>query len=381
MELLEKITPKFSKDIVGNKLAVKNFTDILKNSKYCPKVIALVGPIGCGKIIICSLLFKELNFKVYNVSTKETLQIASSFIVNKSIDSYVSNPRPKILFLDNIEILLATDRNTMTLIDSCIPDLIRNNVFLVITSKLSEEKALTTAFKKSIEVIKLSYPTIKDSFVYLSTVLEDQDDEKLLAIVKAHRGNIRDSVLHLNQTMMEREMMVNERCYSEYNNFEIIQSFMSNPSWNSVEVILENDPSMISYLLYENILDEVYNNREANATLKTFSKINNYLVQANILEKYMQESLNWNLYNVIQVIKIGGMYISIKDLKVKQTKKDTKYRFSQVLSKLSHRNIMNKKMSNIAIPNIDLINLIDISAIQLTDDSKQITTTYHKYFV
>lgn len=380
MELLEKITPKSSQDIVGNKMAIKKFMDILKSSSYCPKVIALVGPIGCGKSLICSLAFKELNMKVYDVSTKETLKLASHYIVHRSIDSFLTDQPKKILFLDNIEILLATERSTMKMIDSCIPDLIRNNIFLVITSKPSEEKTLMAEFKKSIEIIKLTYPPIKDSFIYLSTVLEDEDEAKLLEIVKVQRGNIRDIILNLGQSKEETKLMLADREFKEYNNFEIIESFMANPSWDSVTAILNNDSSMISYLLYENILEEVYKNREATATLKTYLKINEYLIKGNILEKYMQDTLNWTIYNAIQMIKIGGIYVSICDLNRKVTRKEFKYGFSQILSKLSHRNIMNKKMVSIKVPTLDLINMIDHSIIELKDDCKQISVTYHKYF-
>lgn len=380
MELLNLIQPTSYKDIVGNRVAIKTLLDYLKESTNTPKLIGLIGPIGCGKTTICDLVFKELNFNVHNVSTKETLVNADNILTNRTIDHYINSSKKKILFLDNVEILMTIDKNALSIVDNIIPNLIRTSTYLVLTCKPSEEKALTTYFKKNIEIIKLGYPPIKDSFIYLSTKLPDIDEEQLLNIVKKQRGNIRDIVLNLQQSDQEITEIVKDRGFKEYNTFEIVQSFMFNNTWDTIDAILESDPSMVSYLLYENILDEVYNNREATMTMKTYNTIVNSMVDSNILEKFMQESLDWSMYNAVQITKIGGMYIALKDLKTKSSRKDIKFRFSQVLSKLSHKNIMNKKIYNVSLPYLDIINMINDNKIEFTNDGKQISTTYHKYF-
>jgi adenylate kinase family enzyme len=381
MELLKQIAPKFSKDIVGNKLAIKSFIDILKNPQHSPKVILLVGPIGCGKTTICKLLFNELNFKVYELSSKDALEKGNTFIVNKTIDCFEKNPKRKILFIDDVDILINTERSTMTLVDNLIPNLIRTNTFLVLTSKLSEEKTVTAALKKSVEVIKLTYPTVKDAFAYLSDKLEDQDDEELLSIVKKQRGNIRDILLNLKNTEDEMDEIVKERGYGEYNNFEIISSFFLTQSWDNISAVMNTDPSMVSYLLYENVLDDIYNNREATAVMKSYQLINSFYIKASIIEKFMQDNLDWSLYNTVQIVKVGGVHVALKDLKKKTSRKETKFRFSQVLSKLSHKNIMQKKLSMSKLPLLDFVSLVDSKQIKSNEDTKQIITTYHKYFV
>ena len=384
MELLESIAPTASKDIIGNKLNIKSFIEILKTPTHSPKIIGLIGPIGCGKSLICSLVFKELDMKVIEINDKVGLQNMNKLIVNKTIECYVEKTKRRIILIDNLDILMSTERSTMSLIDACIPNLIRTNTFIVITSRPSEEKSILTSLKKNIDIIKLNYAPIKDVFIYLTTALPDEDEERLLTIVKKQRGNIRDIVLNIKQSSAELDIVVQERGFSEYNNFEIIDTFFLNQSWEDVLAMTRSDPSMVSYLAYENILDDIYNNREANAVMKSYVDINRYFVQASMMEKYMQESLDWSIYNIIQLIKIGGMYVIIKPLKRKASRKNTAFRFSQVLSKLSHRNIMAKKLSSSSIPNIDLINLIDgnvLSYVKGADEIKQANSTYHKYFV
>lgn len=380
MELLKQITPKHSRDIVGNKLAIKTFIDILKQPGYTPKVILLLGPTGCGKTTLCNLVFSELNFKVYEINSKDNLNNLSTFIVHKTIDSYEETPRRKIIFIDNIDILINTERSTLSMVDNSIVHLIRTNTYMVLTSKFSEEKTIINALKKNVEIIKLTYPPIKDAFIYLSTILEDRDEEELLTIVKKQRGNIRDVILNIDNTQTELDQIVQDRGFNEYNNFEIMHAFFTNSKWNDVIAILNSDPSMMSYLLYENVMDEIYHNREAVAVMKSFLQINTLFIWASILEKFVQDNLEWSLYNPMQIIKIAGIFVVLKNLKTKKERKDVKFRFSQVLSKLSHKNMMYKKLQTITLPTVDLLNLIDAKQIQSSEDLKQVSSTYHKYF-
>ena len=380
MELLESIKPKSIDDVVGNKLQIQNFQNILKDKNHDPKIIVLMGPIGCGKSIICSLLFEKLNMKVHDVSTKETLTNANRILMNRSIDSFDGNNRRRVLFLDNVEILLNTERSTFALIEGCIPNLVKTKTFLVITSKLSEEKTITTALKKNIEIIKLGFPATRDVFIYLSEKLPNENEEQLLSIVKKQRGNIRDIIMNLHQSSDQIDAIVKHRGFNEYNNFEIVESFLQNHNWDAVQSILNTDPSMVSYILYENVLDEIYNNRDATIVMSSYYNINRYYVEANRMEKFMQDTQDWGVYNTIQILKIGGIYVAIKSIKKKATRKVVPFRFSQVLSKLSHKNMMAKKMTSSYIPNEDLIDLIDSGALHGQSDLKQVESTYMKYF-
>ena len=294
MELLANIKPKHTKDIVGNRLNITKLRNVLQQGN---KAVALVGPVGCGKTLICELIFNELNLKVYDVST--TLENIPNILQNKSIDG----TKNKVLFLDNSEILLQTNRTAIaTLKKITLP----KHTCLVITAKPSEERTLQAL---DIDIIKLSYPSTKDAFAFLLDKLPDINEDRLLAIVKAQRGNIRDIVLNLYISKGELDEVVEMRGFSEYNNFEIVSSFMSKPCWN-----IEN--KAVSYLLYENYPDEIYHNREATATLDFCTTMNRYFIEASKLEhtKYSQ------------MIRLGGILVGQQNLNKKKEQKNIKYR-------------------------------------------------------
>lgn len=296
MELLESIKPQNTKDIIGNRLQINNFKNLIKQGG---KAIVLVGPVGCGKTLICDLVFKELKLKAYDVSN--SLQDIPTILQNKSIDGITN----RVLFLDNLEIVLETNRTALSTIKKFLP-LLKTTCF-VITTKQSEERTLQGL---KVDIIKLGYPTTKDAFAYLLDKLPDIDEDRLLNIVKKQRGNIRDSVLNLYISNPELDEMVKDRGFAEYNNFEIVSSFISKPCWN-----IEN--SAVSYLLYENYPDEIYTNREATATLKFCKTMNNYFLQASLLEHHTKYA---------QTIRLGGMICGQEDLKRKKEQKSIKFR-------------------------------------------------------
>ena len=148
---MDFLTPKSSKDIIGNKFQIKYFTNLLKHP--IPKIIGLIGPYGCGKSLICSLVLKELH-------------------LDKSV-----------ILIDNVENMPDIDISNI-------------NTSIVITSRTS-----LISFKENIEIINLNYPPIKDVFIYLTTVLPDDDEEYLLNIVKRQKGNMREIISEVNLSL------------------------------------------------------------------------------------------------------------------------------------------------------------------------------------
>ena len=51
------------------------------------------------------------------------------------------------------------------------------------------------------KIINLNYPPIKDVFIYLTTVLPDDDEEYLLNIVKRQKGNMREIISEVNLSL------------------------------------------------------------------------------------------------------------------------------------------------------------------------------------
>ena len=370
MELLKSIAPAKLQDLVGNKLQTKKLTDALADPEQ--KLVIISGPIGCGKTLLSKLALR--NFNTFEVISKEYINIAKSFVVNKTISCFEANPKRKAVFIDNVDVFMSTESKSLTLLEELWTIInTKSQAALIITCKMAEERQVTTVFtKENPMLIKLGYPQIRETFLYLIDKLPEIPEEKLLALAKKYKGCIRDTVLNLYDTSPDEQIV----SYKEYNNFEIVSAFFLNPAWKTINAILNCDPSLTCYLLYENILDEIYNNREALAVMKSYLALSDYFLAASIIDKYMQDNMDWELLTVSHCLKLGGMYCILNALKKKASRKDYTFRFSQVLSKQSHKNSMQKKLApnlhSVNIPTIDMINLID---------SKQVNKTYSKNFV
>ena len=383
MELLKKYTPKSSSDIIGNKIQIKKLKELLKP----PQIIGLLGPNGCGKTLILNLLFSELNYDVLEVYNKDTLNIINSFLSNRTIDSFVCK-KTKAVLVDNIDVLSSTDKISLTILDECYKKY--NKTLIVITGNFSNEKQLTETFKKNIEIIKVNYPCIRDSYIYISDLLTKEsveyDDEKLLDITTRHRGSIRDIMINMHQTQNELSIVKIDNTFKDYNNFEITKAMFLKPhSYDEVRHL--DDINVISFMIYENFPEEIYNNYSTKfATL--YIDLNRYFVTSNIYEQFMYKTMNWGIYDMMQHLKLMGYNHIISNLTKKKTRKDLKYRFSQLLSKLSHKNIMNKKIEAIKDTNMNM-SYTDILCIsdnickkkeKYGKEEMNFINTYEKYF-
>jgi hypothetical protein len=74
-------------------------------------------------------------------------------------------------------------------------------------------------------------------------------------------------------------------------------------------------------------------------------------------------------------MRIHSINNAIHSVEKKQTTKDVKYRFSQMVSKMSHKNIMNKKMKAISvssnISNSSIIMASDMHATGLVNNTSE----------
>lgn len=407
MELLKQIQPLKVKDIIGNKIQIKHFQEILKDENFLSKIILIIGPDGSCKTTLCNLVLNELEFNVLdikknNYTIKELGAIISSFLCNKTITSFFNKKR-KCVFIDNIDILFNTDRSVISILEEIYPLFEKYKVFLVITCKCNEERKIIE-FKNKVEIIKINHPSIKDTFAFLSNS-NDQlklniDYDYLLKIVNKYKGSIRDTILNLYTN--DTEISINN-VFKDMTQFEIIKKiYRKNHSMDEIIYLLKDDMNMVSYLLYENFPDELSSNFDLkvskNNILDIYIQINNTYLNSSKLEDYMYRNSEWLLYILIQILKLQGVNIILKELKRKSIIKDVKYRFSQIISKISHKNIMNKKIKGIYRNNhnIDIYEIIALADKISIDknintngtrkkkkydmDECNFINTYHKYF-
>lgn len=407
MDLLNKIKPQSLKDVIGNRIQISNFLKYLKDETPENNIILLTGPNGCGKSLICELSIKELdldplNINKTNLTIKEIINLVTTFLSNRTISSFFEKKR-KIIFMDNIDIMISIDKSIISLLSDIYPILKKFNVLLLITCKNNEERKILE-LKNMVEIVKINYPTIKDAFAYLSNIISENEieisEDDLIQMVNKYKGSIRDIIMNMYVNDIEYSDLSS---FKDMTQFEIIKKvYRKKHTFQEIMSLLRDDVSIVSYLMYENFPDELHANCDFKASkillIDTYIKLNNLYLTSSIFEDFMFSNADWSLYNLTQLLKIQGMNIVIHEIKKKPTQKDVKYRFSQVTSKLSHKNIMNKKVKQINKTNksmnvIDSILFADIIAKDPTTctsgvrkkkkfdlDECNFINTYQKYF-
>lgn len=379
MEILQDISPKYISDIVGNKIQAKKIQELFQ-SKQVP-IILVIGPHGSGKTLIPRLIFDALKVNTFEVHNKESLAHFRTFLENRTILSLLYKA-DKVVFFDNIDVILGQEKNICKIITEAIPLAKKANAIFVITSGYSEEKKLTEAFKTNVEVIKINYPSIRDSFVYLMGLCDDlkiaYDDTRLLQVVTKNNGCIRESFLEL-YAFPSKTVDAQAKQFRDMNPFAITKHIFSKPntlsqsSWRNM-----SDLGIVLYTVYENFPDEFYNNFKARY-LPSYKKLNTDYVEATKVEKFVFAQMDWHYHEMAQLIKYIAMLEHVKNTNKKAIQKDIKYKFSQLLSKTSHMNMMNKKIMT------ELNNdMSDEDRIYLADKndwgSHVYQSTYKKYF-
>ena len=399
MDILCKYEPKCLNEFIGNKIQIRKILDLMKNAEV--RMIGIQGPNGCGKSLLCKLLLKEYHLhEIYDANNIEKNIL--SFCTFKSIDSFFSK-KEKMIYLDNLDSLMLQDKNVISTILSCIPSLKKNNIRMVFTCNftghVSDERKMD--FKKEAEIVKINFPSVKDSFVYLCDIFlekemrSDISDEVILRYVNQYRGSIRDVVLNIFDSNESNDDFKRSHQFNDLNHFDIVKKIMLMPqkySFQDLEYIMQDDPNIIGFMLYENIPDEMNGNFETPNLIDTLLNINDRFVDSCAIEENIFRHSEWGMYNNVHIMRIIYILAELKVLNKKKTYKDLKYRFSQLISKLSHKNILSKKMTkgynlecNERLEIVDRIvqahpDIKSRKKLDLVDEMNYINT-FDKYFV
>lgn len=384
MELLQVVTPKTVDKFVGNKIAIRNIREFLtqKQNDATKNMLCIMGPDGCGKSILAKLFLEQFNFQVLEVGRdslngQDIKAALSAFANNNTIDYYISK-RTKIVLVEDLDILCNVDKLLLSKILSSQQLLRAKGIKVVITTNIGDEKRCNE-HAKDMEIVKLYHPPAKESYVYIMNAFDDgeipYEPEALLKIVTKCKGSIRQSIMSLESTEGELQLMCDEMAFKDLNNFEICKRILERRyTKKELDYIMYSDPGVIPFMLYENMPDELDTNfkferGKGKATLqRLYLDMNKAYINGSLLEDKAFSGLDWTYLGYANVLKLETIHALLhhEGIQKKATQKDVKYRFSQLLSKISHKNILAKKIrtisSNVNVSNTAVINATDFSA-------------------
>lgn len=375
MELLNCFEPKYIGDIIDNKKEINELINSLNDNSI--KFICLTGPTGSGKTMICKLILDCMDFNILEITrdnntNKELNKLLYNFINNETIESFFEKKKKKkIIFIDSIDILLHTEKNIITIINHNISNMILYNICIIMTCKINEEKKIND-FKGNIKWIKIRYPSPKNAFVSLMTFFDNKnipyDQSHLLEISNLCRGNIREIILNLQMSEYNKLFINKINKYRDLDTFELVKSLLGKVhTIPDLRSIIKEDISWLSYILYENLPLELHNNRDFRKShtdiISSYQKVNYFYSTATQFENYIYNNYEWDFLDYISILKLRGTNYTLENIIRKKNDKYFSLNYSQILSKISHKNIMNKKKNiitqNNPISYNELLGIVD----------------------
>lgn len=383
MDVLSVYAPRSLNDIVGNRAQINKMRDAFRLNNS----IIILGVPGSGKTTLARLLCADYNTLVV---TKENIDSIPAFITDKTITSFFDKRRKAILF-DDVDILIQNDKTSLAFFIKVAQDT-KNKIPCIFTCNQNDEKKILE-LKKHSEAIKLFLPSVKECFTYLMRILEhggfEYDAEVLLKACHTTKGNIREALAEAIHGNNEEEAV-----FKNMNIFETIRRLLSKPlTKKDTFYLIDEEPNITSCMYYENIPEEIYLNRtkDLSQALKTYASIVDIYMESTVIEDFMCKNHEWALWDLIYHMRFLGANHILMSLPRTTEPKDTMVAFSQILSKISHKNIMGKRLRSIT-PGLSVeskILLADHNSVisdkqrkqSLSADENNFVATYAKYFV
>jgi ABC-type Fe3+/spermidine/putrescine transport system ATPase subunit len=395
MDILKYVTPKSIDKFVGNKIQTKHIVAFLSNKSPSKNILCVIGPDGCGKTTLCNLLFAKYNKQALEVGKDNLVGndiklILQNFANNMTIDTIMLK-KEKVVFVDDIDILMNVDKFIFSKLLSVDKILKKNNIKVIMTCNLSGEKKVSE-HSKDLDTIKLSYPFYKDSYAYILDSFDINDFEhdpvRVLEVSQKCKGSIRDIILNLESSTDDLKQKNTEEAFKDLNNFEVSRKILGRNYRNDdLEYYQKCDIGIIPYMLYENLPDELDANykfkrgKNMHSMIDYYMSVNSYYIDAAMFEEKAYSTLDWQFLTYGNMLKMGSIHCALEGLEKKATTKDVNYRFSQMLSKMSHKNILAKKVkgisSNINVSNMMILNAADIHAQSSSNESDAVSDSSH----
>lgn len=321
--------------IIANDAQLQHLRKHVKNSKS----ILILGLPGCGKTTMISLLCQEQNMNVLEVH-KENFSQIEPFVFHNTIESFFDKRKKAVLF-DNIEVLLTNDKVQL----SYVINLIKSGKVIVIVICNSMEEKKVTELKKHVELVRMQLPTPEETYNLLISYFPSLEKEAVLKVAMKYKGNVRETYNQL--TIGANNDISNYRNLTPY---ECVAKMLTSDSVNHDDImfLVDFEPSIISCTYLENLPEEIHKYRypkDIHESMSTYNKVLARYVDSTKIENcsaYFHELILWDIVYLVRFLTANELPNRKTNASNCSTTNDIKP--SQALSKISHKQIMNKRM-------------------------------------
>ena len=316
-------------DFLGNEDVVSTLRKFL-NSSSSLNALLIIGPSGSGKTTLTNLLLAE-NADAYCVLRPNYEEFSNHKDLANTVDKflYMKNmheiffKKLKILFLDDVDILLTTDRYSNTYIQDIIAKLKASKSStppfkVLMTCSQGNEKRVTD-LKKKCYYCHMRNP---DPLLLCQRLLPCLDGgtntlkDKLLEMARAYNGNVRSILSNLDTLTLDcddrRDIRVSNVVFDK-NILDIVQGILAAYPWTvkDLEIWLSVDPCLISYIMYDNTVGSVINsNQHLSRVLRSYAV-------SSVMESFLYNKSDQLLSDACNIWRCGLLKLATNDAQTK----------------------------------------------------------------
>ena len=294
------------------------------------KTILIIGPSHSGKTKLCRDFLKGKEDKKQMVLLTvlyEDLESHSDFV--ELVNNFLTTPRigdstikDKVVFFDDVDILLSQDRYANTFIQSIIST---PSLCLLLTCSVSEERRVTEIKKKCELMIRL---------------------EK-------------------NQTLNDKHGFKDDlfNPYFDMNIYQLVDTVFANPNGDlqDLELGIYSDPTLINFIMYDNYIN-VFNDLYCEVTHEVTQKINRSFALTSLLEDHAYLTNDHSLVELLSLVRCHTIRCCQRGLEPKAKDEVSKPKqhqivYTQIASRSAQHHSVTKKHMTIDLTptNISLI--------------------------
>jgi DNA polymerase III delta prime subunit len=337
---------KSTRDFIGNALAVQELSRSLRTGANTNAAHFLIlGPTGSGKTSIVELLARELEYEVIHItqahfsSCKQLEEMLDNFQRNTTIERYFF-PTKQLLFFDELDVLIDTFPRSNKLIIDAIG---RLNYPILCTANISEERNLQE-YSKLLKTLKMSKPSVKELFRYITTVCDKHDvnidEQRLLDLIKSYKCDVRNIFQNTEQLNCTGDIHTLKHEFRELSLFEIHDRLLrtKRPLADIDTFIQTEDSKVLSYLLLENMPTEMGKNRVLEG--RPVDEVGGWMrdvyrsfIYCDLMDTYMNRMVQWDSMSLVNLVRLGYVNTVIHETPRKPNVHTSGFVFTPILTK------------------------------------------------